>query len=113
MYIYLYTTKFPFLQATSQLLNVMPGCPESSIKGIPRTWIRLKHEDFATEFITVFPKKIGGDNLIELISNPMTDPYVCHIWIHIYHQYTPVLLALIYCTWIRHGYWPRSFETFD
>ena len=24
----------------------------------------------------------------------MTDPYVCHIWIHIYHEYTPVMLAI-------------------
>ena len=23
----------------------------------------------------------------------MTDPYVCHIWFAIYHQYTPVMLA--------------------
>ena len=30
---------------------------------------------------------------------PMTDPYVCHIWCHIYHQYTPVLLASIYHTY--------------
>ena len=28
-------------------------------------------------------------------SKPMTDPYVCHIWFAIYHQYTPVLLAYI------------------
>ena len=27
---------------------------------------------------------------------PMTDPYVCHIWFAIYHQYTPVMLAYIY-----------------
>ena len=28
----------------------------------------------------------------------MTDPYVCHIWFAIYHQYTPVMLASIYHT---------------
>ena len=27
---------------------------------------------------------------------PMTDPYVCHIWFAIYHQYTPFMLAYIY-----------------
>ena len=34
---------------------------------------------------------------------PMTDPYVCHIWCAIYHQYTPVMLAYIPYDWIRHG----------
>ena len=38
-----------------------------------------------------------------------SDPYVCMpwSWIHIYHQYTPVLLAYIYIPydWIRHGYY--------
>ena len=27
--------------------------------------------------------------------HPMTDPYVCHIWFAIDHQYTPVMLAYI------------------
>ena len=30
---------------------------------------------------------------------PMTDPYVCHIWCAIYHQYPPVMLASIYHTY--------------
>ena len=34
----------------------------------------------------------------------MTDPYVCHIWIHIYHQYIPFMLASIYHTYGSYGY---------
>ena len=33
----------------------------------------------------------------------MTDPYVCHIWFAIYHQYTPVMLAYIHI-YIYHTY---------
>ena len=34
----------------------------------------------------------------------MTDPYVCHIWFAIYHQYTPIMLASIYHTYGSYGY---------
>ena len=34
------------------------------------------------------------------MDNPMkSDPYVCHIWFAISHQYTPVMLASIYHTY--------------
>ena len=43
------------------------------------------------------------------IPYPMTDPYVCHIWFAIYHQYTPVMLVHIPYIRIRHGYHPSTF----
>ena len=38
-------------------------------------------------------------------SDPCMYAIYIYIWYNIYHQYTPVFLASIYHTWIRHGSW--------
>ena len=53
--------------------------------------------DFITKKSPLFGSILGifGVPHIWLVVYPMTDPYVWYIWIHIDHQYTPVLLAYI------------------